>query len=304
MTSPEMRQKLGDFTFIATTDGNHGRGVAWAAQKIGQKAIIYMPKGCPQVKLDNIKKLGAEGYITELNYDDTIRFTADLAAKTPQGVIVQDQAWEGYTDIPGWIMQGYGTMALEAAEQLADLGVQRPTHIFVQAGVGSLAGAVQGFFANRYPDNVPVTTVVEAGIADCLYRSAAKADGSIVNVGGDLQTIMAGLACGEANTISWQILRDKTSFFVSLPDYAAARAMRVMSAPIVGDPRVVSGESGAAGMGALLETLMNPAHADFKKALGLDASSRILFFSTEGDTDPEMYGKIVWDGAYPVPAEK
>ncbi len=304
LTSPEVKKELGDYTFFTATDGNHGRGVAWAANQIRQHSVVYMPKGSSQTRLQNILKEGAKASIVDMNYDDAVRLASAESAKTPNSVVIQDTAWEGYEEIPGWIMQGYGTMALEASEQLAELGVARPTHIFVQAGVGSLAGAVQGFFANRYPDKVPVTTVVEAGAADCLYRSASRGDGSVVNVGGDLVTIMAGLACGEANTISWEILRDKTSFFVSLPDYAAARAMRTLAAPLAGDPAVVSGESGAAGFGALLEAVKNPAHAGFRKALGLDASSRVLLFSTEGDTDPDMYRRIVWDGAYPVPAER
>ena len=300
LTSPEVKKDLGEFTFFTATDGNHGRGVAWAANQIGQKSVVYMPKGSSATRLANIRKEGAKAEIVDMNYDDAVRLATAESAKTPNSVVIQDTAWEGYEEIPGWIMQGYGTMALEALEQLKDLGVQRPTHIFVQAGVGSLAGAVQGFFANCYPDNVPVTTIVEAKVADCIYRSAMKADGSTVDVGGDLQTIMAGLACGEANTISWEILKSKSSFFVSLPDYAAARAMRVLGAPLVGDTRVISGESGAAGMGAFLEALLTPEYADFNKALGLDANSRILFFNTEGDTDPDQYRRIVWDGEYPV----
>ena len=304
LTSPEVKQKLGDYTFFTATDGNHGRGVAWAANQIKQHSVVYMPKGSSQTRLENILKEGAKASIVEMNYDDAVRLATAESAKTPNSVVIQDTAWKGYEEIPGWIMQGYGTMALEAVEQLRELAVNRPTHIFVQAGVGSLAGGVQGFFANYYPDNVPITTVVEAGAADCLYRSAVKADGSTVAVGGDLVTIMAGLACGEANSISWEILKAKTAFFASLPDYAAARAMRVLGAPIQGDPRVVSGESGAAGMGLFLEALTNPAFADLKKALKLDSSSRILMFSTEGDTDPVMYRKIVWDGAYPAPTVK
>ncbi len=304
LTSPAVKKELGDYTFFSATDGNHGRGVAWAANQIKQHSVIYMPKGSSETRLENIRKEGSNASIVDMNYDDAVRLATAESAKTPNSVVIQDTAWAGYEEIPGWVMQGYGTMALEAAEQLKDYGVERPTHIIVQAGVGSLAGAVQGFFANYYADNVPVTTVVEASAADCIYRSALKADGGIVNVGGDLVTIMAGLACGEANTISWEILKDKTSFFVSLPDYAAAWAMRVLGAPLAGDPRVISGESGAAGLGMLLDALANPAHADLKKALGLNESSRVLLFSTEGDTDPEQYEKIVWDGQYPVPFTK
>lgn len=301
LTSPKVKADLGDYTFFTATDGNHGRGVAWAANQIGQHSVVYMPKGSSQTRLENIRKEGAKASITDMNYDDAVRLATAESAKTPNSVVIQDTAWEGYEEIPGWIMQGYGTMALEAVEQLQELGVARPTHVIVQAGVGSPAGAVQGFFANYYPENVPVTTVVEASAADCIYRSAAKGDGSVVNVGGDLVTIMAGLACSEANTISWQILKNKTSFFVSLPDYAAAWAMRVLGAPLAGDPRVVSGESGAAGVGLLLDALVNPAFADLKKAMGLDENSRVLLFSTEGDTDPDQYRRIVWDGQYPLP---
>ncbi len=299
MTSPELRRQLGDFTFIATTDGNHGRGVAWAARQIGQKAIIYMPRGCPQVKLDNIKKLGAEGYITDLNYDDTIRFTAELAAGTPRGVIVQDQAWEGYTDIPGRIMQGYGVVALEACEQLRELEIQ-PTHLFVQAGVGAFAGASTGVAANFYGEKQPATIVVEATAADCHFRSAKRGDGQIVNVGGEMQTIMAGLACGEPNPLSWEILREKASFFACIDDKHAARAMRVLGAPLRGDTRVIAGESGASAMGCLLELLAGDSLAGLREAAGIDAHSRILLVSTEGDTDPDNYKRIVWDGLYPL----
>lgn len=301
LTSPEVKKDLGDFTFFTATDGNHGRGVAWAANQIGQKSVVYMPIGSSEVRLENIRKEGARASITDLNYDDAVRLAYAESQRTPNSVIIQDTAWEGYEEIPGWIMQGYGTMASEAMEQLKEKGIERPTHIFVQAGVGSLAGAVQGYFANLFPNNCPVTTIVEAAAADCIYRSAVKNDGTTVDVGGDLRTIMAGLACGEANTISWEILKNKSSYFVSLPDYAAAKAMRVLSSPVKGDPQVVSGESGAAGMGCLMEILENPDYQSLRDEWGIDESSQILMFSTEGDTDPDQYGRIVWDGEYPHP---
>ena len=298
MTSPEMRKELGDFTFIATTDGNHGRAVAWAATKIGQKSIIYMPKGCPQVKLDNIHREGAEGYITDMNYDDTIRYTADLAEKTPGAVIVQDTAWEGYWDIPGWIMQGYAVMTLEACDQLKAQGIT-PTHMFIQAGTGAFAGSAQGVAANYYGEDAPITFVVEPPVADCYYRTIKKGDGSVVNVSVDDYSIMQGLACGEPNPISWDILRNKSSYFVSIEDEIAARGMRVLGNPLGDDPRVISGESGASTTGFLTELLTNPDMAQLREQAGIDKNSRILLFSTEGDTDPENYRRIVWEGLYP-----
>jgi diaminopropionate ammonia-lyase len=211
--------------------------------------------------------------------------------------MVQDTAWEGYEEIPGWIMQGYGSMSFEAWNQLKAAGVERPTHIFVQAGVGSLAGSVTGFFANLFPGAMPVTTVVEAAAADCLYRSALA--NKLVAVGGDLQTIMAGLACGEGNTISWEILKNRAGFFVSAPDWVAAQGMRVLGAPLEGDPRVISGESGAVTAGLAFTLLRSDRYRDLREALGLGADSVVLVFSTEGNTDPEKYRDVVWDGEFP-----
>ncbi len=299
LTSDELRSEFGQATFFTATDGNHGRGVAWAANKLKQKAVVYMPKGSTQTRFDNIQKEGAKVTIEEVNYDECVRMAAADAAKTPNGVMVQDTAWDGYEEIPAWIMQGYGTMSMEAAEQLKAAGCEKPTHIFVQAGVGSLAGSVQGFFANLFPDCCPTTVIVEAQAADCLYRSAAEKDGKIRFVEGDLQTIMAGLACGEPNTISWDILKNHSSFFVSCPDWVSAKGMRMLGAPLKGDPQVISGESGAVSMGLISSIMQMDELKDLREALKLDRNSKILMFSTEGDTDPESYRNIVWNGAYP-----
>lgn len=296
LTSEELRNEFGQATFFTATDGNHGRGVAWAANKLGQKAVVFMPKGSTETRLKNIQKENAIATIEEVNYDECVRMAAAAAAKTPNGVVVQDTAWDGYEEIPAWIMQGYGTMAMEADEQLTAYGCDRPTHVFVQAGVGSLAGAVQGYFANRFPENPPKVVVVEADVAACLYKGAKTGDGSIQIVDGDMQTIMAGLACGEPNTISWDILRNHVDTFVSAPDWAAAKGMRMLSAPIKGDPQVVSGESGAAPFGVLACIMLMDEYKELREHLGLDENSRVLLFSTEGDTDPERYKNIVWDG--------
>ena len=297
LTGSRLKEEFGQATFFTATDGNHGRGVAWAANKLGQKAVVHMPKGTVKSRFDNIAKEGAQVTIEELNYDDCVRLAAKEASETEHGVIVQDTAWEGYEEIPAWIMQGYGTMADEANGQLHDCGVKRPTHVFIQAGVGSLAGAIQGYFANRYPENPPTVVVMEAQVADCLYQGAMAGDGEPRFVGGDLLTIMAGLACGEPNTISWDILKNHVSVFTSCPDWVAAKGMRMLSAPVKGDPRVISGESGAVGMGMIATIMTDPAYAELKQAIGLDENSQVLMFSTEGDTDPVNYKKVVWGGA-------
>lgn len=296
LTSDKLKEEFGQATFFTATDGNHGRGVAWAANKLGQKSVVLMPKGSTQARLQNILKENAKATIEEVNYDECVRMAAAMAAKTPNGVMVQDTAWEGYEEIPSWIMQGYGTMAMEANEQLEEYGCNRPTHVFVQAGVGSLAGAVQGYFANKYPDNPPTVVVVEAEAAACLYKGAKAKDGKPRIVDGDMQTIMAGLACGEPNTISWDILKNHVKVFTACPDWVAARGMRMLAAPIKGDPQVTSGESGAAPFGVLSCIMTMPEYKDLRDVLKLDENSKVLLFSTEGDTDPDRYKSIVWDG--------
>jgi diaminopropionate ammonia-lyase len=297
LVSDETKARLGDITFYTATDGNHGRGVAWAANKLRQKSVVLMPRGSSLARLENIRKEGADASITDLNYDDAVRLANRKASQDPHGVMVQDTAWEGYEEIPGWIMQGYGSMSHEIRDQLGAAGVERPTHIFVQAGVGSLAGSVIGYFANLFPGSPPVMSVVEASAADCLYISSLA--GKLVGVKGNLSTIMAGLACGEGNTISWEILRNHANFFVSAPDWVASRGMRILAVPLKGDNKIISGESGAVTAGLLFTLLRDGEYRDFRDALGINSDSVALLFSTEGNTDPEKFRDVVWDGEFP-----
>ena len=293
LVSGEIKRELGDITFVTATDGNHGRGVAWTAKQLQQKSVVYMPKGSAEERLMNIRAEGADASITDLNYDEAVRL-ANSQAEQKGWVMVQDTAWEGYEDIPGWIMQGYGTMGYEAYMQLPE----KPTHIFLQAGVGSMAGAVAGFFATVYGGERPIIPIVEPNKADCIYKTAEAADGKLHFVTGDMDTIMAGLACGEPCSIGWNVLRDYADNFISCPDYAAAQGMRVLGNPEAGDTKVVSGESGASAFGCIAEIMRDKTLVELKNKLKLDENSKVLFFSTEGDTDKENYKSIVWDGAY------
>ena len=294
MISDEVREKLGEITFVTATDGNHGRGVAWTANQLKQKAVVYMPKGSAEERLKNIQAEGADASITDLNYDEAVRLANSQAEKNGWAM-VQDTAWEGYEDIPTWIMQGYGTMGFEAWGQLPE----KPTHIFLQAGVGSMAGAVTGFFSNVYKEDRPIITIVEPNKADCLFRTAEANDGKLHFVTGDMNTIMAGLACGEPCSIGWNVLHSYADNFISCPDYAAAKGMRILGNPEGKDGKVISGESGAATVGCVAEIMTNPDLAWLKEKLQLDENSKVLFFSTEGDTDKENYKAVVWDGKYP-----
>ena len=287
------KARLGDITFVTATDGNHGRGVAWAAREFGMKSVVYMPKGSSLERLENIRAAGAEASITEFNYDDSVRLAA-AHAEEYGWVLVQDTAWAGYEDIPRHIMQGYLTMGLEATEQLREM----PTHIFLQAGVGAMAGAMAGFFASLCGADRPVITVVEPNRADCLFRTAEADDGKLRFVTGDMDTIMAGLACGEPCSLAWEVLSRCADHFISCPEYAAAKGMRIMGNPAGEDDRVISGESGAAAFGCVAAIMTEPELAPIRERLGLCSSSRVLCFSTEGATDRENYRRIVWDGKY------
>lgn len=291
LTSERQKEEFGQATLFTATDGNHGRGVAWSARVLGQKAVVLMPKGTVKARFDNIVKEGAQVSIEDANYDECVRRACALAKETPRGIVVQDTAWEGYEHIPQKIMQGYGTMAMEAAQQLQEAGFTRPTHVFIQAGVGSLAGAIAGFYANLYGEHCPKIIVMEADAADCHYQSALAGEMRIVT--GDLNTMMAGLACGEPNPISFDILRNHACCFISCPDWISAEGMRALAHPQGGDPTVISGESGAIGTGLVRAIMTDPAYRDLKAALGLNNESVVLLFSTEGATDPENYHRIV-----------
>ena len=285
-----------NITFISTTDGNHGRGLAWTARELGYPCIIYMPKGSEPARRNNILALGAQCTITDRNYDDTVRMSWNMAQEKGY-VMVQDTAWEGYEQIPAWIMQGYLTLAAEILEQMQTASI-RPTHCFLQAGVGSFAAAVAAFLVAVMGSDAPRIIIVEPHAANCFYQSAIAGDGKAHAVGGSLQTLMAGLACGEPSTLAWNILKDYTTAFMSCPDYMAANGMRMLAAPVQGDQPIVSGESGAAGAGALHWLMCHPAAADQRETLGLNAEASVLLISTEGDTVPHIYRSIVWQGAH------
>ena len=278
------REAMRGATLFTATDGNHGRGVAWTARELGCRAVVRMPMGTVESRVANIRALGAEVTVEARNYDGCVRLAAQQAAQSPGGVLVQDTAWEGYTQIPLWIMQGYLTMALEADEQMD----APPTHIFLQAGVGSMAAAVAAYFAQAHPQEPPKIVIVEPAAADCFFRSAAN--GEITAVTGEMPTIMAGLACGEPSPIAWAILQNLPCAYLSCADEVTRRGMRLLSRPLTGDRPIVSGESGAVGAGALWEAAGDEMA---RKALGLDASARVLLISTEGDTDPVNYQRVM-----------
>ncbi len=293
LISSEIHKQIGNITFVTATDGNHGRGVAWTANQLKQKSVVYMPKGSSLERLKNIQAENADASITYLNYDYAFRL-ANENAKKYGWVVIQDTSWENYQDIPRWIIQGYSTMAYEAYTQIS----QKPTHIFIQAGVGSLAGAITGFFANAYKEDKPIITVVEPETADCIFRTAKANDQRLHFVKGNMPTIMAGLACGEPCDIGWNILKKHADFAITCADNISAKGMRLLGAPLSGDTRIISGESGAVTSGLVAELMTNDKYKDIRNKLQLNADSVVLCFSTEGATDKQNYEDIVWNGKY------
>ncbi|MCD4673699.1 MAG: diaminopropionate ammonia-lyase [Anaerolineaceae bacterium] len=302
LTSPEIRAKLGDIVFAAATDGNHGRGVAWSATQLGFRSIIYVHKLTSAARIEAIQKNGAKVVVIDGTYDDAVH-QVNVDAKCNGWQVIADTAWEGYEDIPRWVIQGYSTMLAETQEQLAAQGLIRPTHLFVQAGVGSLAAATIGYYTNLFGSERPTTVVVEPDRAACLYHSAEVGDGAPHNFEGNLDTIMAGLACGDPNPIAWDLLKETTDYFVKSPDYVAAKGMRVYGVPLAGDPFIVSGESGAVTLGVLMFIMQLPELVPLREKLGLGPDSQVLLVNSEGNTDPDDFRRVVWEGGSSVPKQ-
>lgn len=300
LQGPELRGAVSEMVFVTTTDGNHGKGVSWAAGMLGCKSYVYMPRGSVEARAQAIRDAGsAEVTITDMNYDDAVRYAAKMAEENGW-FLVQDTSWPGYEDVPTWIVQGYTTMLYESLEQMKTLGYERPTHVFLQAGVGAMAGGVLGALKCTYPDDLPCVSIVEPDEVACIFESACACDGQAHAATGSGETIMAGLNCGEPCLVTWPVLRDFAEYYFACPDGVSARGMRVLGAPMPGDQQIISGESGAVPTGLVSLLTTRESLKPFRDKLGLNENSVILLYSTEGDTDPEGYRDIVYDGAHPT----
>ena len=272
-------------TVTCATDGNHGRSVAWGAQLFGCRCVIYVHETVSQGRRDAIARYGAQVLEVKGNYDDAVRHAATTAA-AEGWTVVSDTSYPGYRDIPLDVMHGYGVMAGEIEHQLQ--GAPAPTHVIVQAGVGAMAAAICASFWMHWGQDRPRFVVVEPALADCIYRSVER--GQRVTVHGSLETVMAGLACGEVSELAWEILQGGVNACVAVDDAYALDAMRRLARPVAGDPPVVAGETGGAGLAALLAAMDHP---DIRRTLALDANSRVVIMGSEGDTDPVIYREIV-----------
>lgn len=274
-------------TVCCATDGNHGRSVAWGAQRFGCRCVIFVHATVSDARKVAIESLGAEVRRCSGNYDDSVREAQETASREGW-FVVSDTSYPGYMEIPRDVMQGYEVMASEAFDALE----QPPTHIFVQTGVGGMAAAVAACAKRRWGGARPIMVLADPDRSACWVDTYQAGEPTAVH--GDLDTLMAGLACGEISALAWEILRDHGDAAMAVTDDAAIDMMRRVARPGAGDPPIVAGESAVAGLSGLAAAMQSDRMRD---VLHLGADSRILVFGTEGDTDAELYTELVGSSA-------
>lgn len=280
----EYREQLADFAVVSATDGNHGRALAAAAQSSGCPCTIVIHAQVSQEREAAIAEYGATMVRIAGNYDESVE-EADRLARENGWTVVSDTSYEGYTEIPRDVMQGYGVMAAELVEQL-EAQQQKPTHVILQGGVGGLAAGVFSYLWELYGADRPTFIVVEPSQADCLYQSAIQGQPSSAT--GSVDSVMAGLACGETSQIAWAFLQPSVDYFTLLEDQDAIDSMVHLAHGKYGDTPIVGGESGVAGL-ALLNKLSDKEELS---AIGVNAESKVLIINTEGATAPELFKEL------------
>lgn len=270
----------GRITVATATDGNHGRSVAWGAERFGCRCMIYIHREVSDGRCRAMQEYGAEVVRVDGNYDDSVR-RAQADATENGWFIVSDTSYPGYTTLPRYVMAGYTLMMKEVLDQIP--GPDPLTHVFLQGGCGGLAAAMAGYLWQVLGGQRPRLVVVEPAQADCLYQSVAS--GRRVDVDIREESLMAGLSCGEVSTLAWTMIQPSVRDFVSMNDDLIAPTMRMLARAGDGEP-VVAGESAVPGLAILLAASRQ---APLWSALGLGSASRALVLGTEGATDPAIY---------------
>jgi diaminopropionate ammonia-lyase len=275
---------LRPMTLAAATDGNHGRAVAHMAALLGFESRIYVPAGTAQARIDAIASEGANVEVVNGTYDDAVARSAEDAGE--RCLVISDTSWPGYEEVPQWVIDGYSTILWEIDDELANLDRGDPQLVVVQIGVGALAAAVVHHY--RQPGRDPDLAIlsVEPTRAACMQASIEA--GKIVSIPGPHVSIMAGLNCGRPSMLAWPIVSTGVDAFISIDDERARGAMRALA-----QSGIVAGETGASGLGGLLELLTGPDSDQHRRDMHIDETTRVLLFITEGATDPESYANIV-----------
>ena len=270
-------------TLVCATDGNHGRSLAWGAQRFGARCVVYIHAGVSEGREEAMRAFGAEIVRTRGGYDDAVRIAREVAI-AEGWQLVPDTSCDGYTEIPRDVMAGYGVMSHEINAVLN----RPPTHALLQGGVGGLAASVSAVMRQRWGALAPRVIVVEPEHAACLFASAVAGEMCAVDIAEE--TVMAGLSCGEPSELAWTILREEVSDYVTIPDSLIGPTMRLLANPSGHDPSIQAGETGVAGLAAAIAIASNQR---LRTACGFDRESRVLLIGSEGVTDPEIYAEIM-----------
>jgi len=282
-------------TFCTATDGNHGKAVAWSANKLGKKSIVYVPRDTTTVRIKAIEKEGAHVIQINGNYDEACQ-KAKSEAEANNWTLIQDTAWKGYMETPALIMSGYLTLFKELEKNLHTNLEPNIDVVFLQAGVGSMAAAGIYYYLNKYGSKKPKIIIVEPEEADGILLSFKK--NKISTSQGSSNTIMAGLNCETPSLGAWSLLKSGTDYAIKISDKYAKQAVRELYFPIGSDKQIISGESGAAGIAGFLALMIENEFNEIKDAIGINEKTNILFISTEGNTDEQVFNQIINDSSY------
>jgi diaminopropionate ammonia-lyase len=274
---------LRPLSLVAATDGNHGRAVARVARLLGLGAKIFVPGSMANARREARASEGAEVIVVDGTYDEAVERSAGAAGE--RGLVISDMSWPGYERIPSWVIEGYSTMLWEIDDELERRNEAGPDLVVVQVGVGAFAAAVTRHFRSPRASPSPKVMSVEPASADCLLQSVEA--GSIVSVPGPHDSIMSGLNCGRPSLVAWPIVSRGIDLLVAVEDESAHEAIRLAA-----DSGVVSGETGAAGLGGLLE-IVRSGGAELRRTLGIGGETRVLLFNSEGATDPAAYRRVM-----------
>ncbi len=285
LASGAFQHAASQVTVVTATDGNHGRSVAWGAQRFGCPCRIYVHAEVSEFRAQAMRDLGATVVRIEGDYDDSVRL-AEVDAAKHGWIVVSDTTYPGYVEIPQYVMAGYSVMMNEVFAQLQH--DQTITHVFIQGGVGGLAASVCAYCWQQMGENRPKMVIVEPEWAACLYQSAVSGEATAVEI--EQETLMAGLSCGEPSILAWEVLKASCHAYMTITDELVAPAMRLLATQA---HTVVAGESAVAGLAGFLVVAQNP---EMAKHLELDQDSVILLLGTEGATDPTIYQQLIDGG--------
>ena len=272
-----------DIIVVTATAGNHGRSVAWGARRLGLKCKIFISEFVSEARGQAMAELGAEVIKVKGNYEKSLIECIKQSTEN-NWQIVQDVAWKDYLTVPKYTMAGYTVMMKEIVDQIKN---DQITHIILQAGVGGMAGAMVAGIA-RYLGNVPETIVVEPDSAACVMESIKT--GKIEKIDIKRESLMGGMSCGEVSLVPWEILKNSVKFCISLPDDDIAKTMKLLGNSSLSEKKIIAGENSVPGVISLITSCVDN---QVKERLKLNSKSNILVIGCEGDTDEEMYQKLI-----------